>query len=113
MPIWKVSPARAGMVPWLQPVHHHSFRFPRASGDGPQQSTSRLKQGMFPPRERGWSQLARLMPRRSHVSPARAGMVPTEISCLTGFSRFPRASGDGPAGTHCDTSPNLFPPRER
>ena len=108
-----VSPARAGMVPSSSPACSTATRFPRASGDGPLFGLWRFARVAFPPRERGWSPDNRPIQGTGCVSPARAGMVPTEISCLTGFSRFPRASGDGPAGTHCDTSPNLFPPRER
>ena len=47
------------------------------------------------------------------VSPARAGMVPTE----PGFARlrlgFPRASGDGPSGLKQYENAAKFPPRER
>ena len=47
------------------------------------------------------------------VSPARAGMVPSEASICSGAMGFPRASGDGP-WTMWEISPmSSFPPRER
>ena len=108
-----VSPARAGMVPTSSTFRTWLSSFPRASGDGPRLGRVRLLGGLFPPRERGWSQHGvEWQPSRA-VSPARAGMVPMRSIRKVSGVRFPRASGDGPSPRPTTTCGRKFPPRER
>ena len=51
----RVSPARAGMVPSMDQEEVRLSRFPRASGDGPEELQAQKTAYAFPPRERGWS----------------------------------------------------------
>ena len=89
-----VSPARAGMVPEIQPSSMSSRSFPRASGDGPMRHSYATAMLMFPPRERGWSLAQLRKVQVISVSPARAGMVPDNGRVAGRFDGFPRASGD-------------------
>ena len=108
-----VSPARAGMVPDLCAGNLAVLGFPRASGDGPLESTSWLNLHTFPPRERGWSLVSTRIALRCHVSPARAGMVPCHRRRALPGGGFPRASGDGPSMGFYRFAQARFPPRER
>ena len=87
--------------------------FPRASGDGPSKWQKRSNAAKFPPRERGWSLEGSARLAGACVSPARAGMVPTQQLDELVKRRFPRASGDGPRPSEPVTGNNSFPPRER
>ena len=89
-----VSPARAGMVPAGTADATALARFPRASGDGPDEYVINSVQVQFPPRERGWSRIGAEGASVQGVSPARAGMQARTQA--DGFARngFPRASGD-------------------
>ena len=86
---YRVSPARAGMVPGRTTQAVQPFRFPRASGDGPPAWCFYDMLTQFPPRERGWSQARRSSIWRSWVSPARAGMVPKKAISRHLLKRFP------------------------
>ena len=88
-------------------------RMPRASEDGPDNSTVGVLARTAAPRERGWT----LHRHRAQVvavgCPARAGM---DQACVVGadsVSRLPRASGDGPQGTKMLMQSFSAAPRER
>ena len=108
-----VSPARAGMVPAMSLEQSRYTSFPRASGDGPQNSLAVNSAISFPPRERGWSLGTEFTRKDVWVSPARAGMVPASGVTSLLLRRFPRASGDGPRDVERAWRRGAFPPRER
>ena len=68
---------------------------------------------VFPPRERGWSQVGGPEVAPCDVSPARAGMVPVHGVIGGVLDSFPRASGDGPHYRNSHRRQRQFPPRER
>ena len=109
----QVSPARAGMVLLQGHPLRWPFRFPCASGDGPNTVASSMRVRTFPPRERGWSRPNRCPVPEDVVSPARAGMVPVGHQLGVACDGFPRASGDGPLERAAEATVSAFPPRER
>ena len=64
------------MIPYSEALTAPSERKPRASGDDPQ--------------------IIRLTADRTHVNPARAGMIPPYPHYIRRITRKPRASGDDP-----------------
>ena len=94
--IGTVLPARAGMVPPRRTWRLHRPSAPRASGDGPAGLSRFSTADECSPRERGWSLDLHLLVPVVFVLPARAGMVPATTPHNAGWSRAPRASGDGP-----------------
>ena len=109
----RVSPARAGMVPFRASRPSRCRSFPRASGDGPSRRPRLMLCDVFPPRERGWSLDPAAVIGIRLVSPARAGMVPWQAPSGSQHPCFPRASGDGPLTRPRSAASMTFPPRER
>ena len=110
---FKVSPARAGMVPRVARCGSSTRRLPRARGDGPVRQPQQPLVALSPPRARGWSQLVNLLHDRRDVSPARAGMVPRPSARARRSRRLPRARGDGPLSVPCNVGSRKSPPRAR
>ena len=71
-----VSPACAGMDPFVRPVHSDDARFPRMRGDGPGIARAQSSETPFPPHARGWTPAKFPKWSRQSVSPACAGMDP-------------------------------------
>ena len=91
-----VSPARAGMDRHRSCSRGWLPCFPRTRGDGPRGRRAIRSSEEFPPHARGWT----IVLFSSHgfriVSPARAGMDPTNTPPRNTRSGFPRTRGDGP-----------------
>ena len=77
----------------------------------PQGTDYRVQQAA--PRERGWTQAARLAGGATDGCPARAGMDPHRSGEQRTVKRLPRASGDGPSGRSSLASGETAAPRER
>ncbi len=96
VPLERVLPARAGMVPSVPAARRPSHRAPRSRGDGPGLCSPHSCRQWCSPLARGWSRLARHARDRELVLPARAGMVPScGRTCRRGTGA-PRSRGDGP-----------------
>ena len=109
----RVSPARAGIDPFIEELQADHDGFPRASGDRPSATTPSSGSHMFPPRERGSTRPPETGDARMEVSPARAGIDPRPSTRSRKGFCFPRASGDRPYDEKDRASDFLFPPRER
>ena len=88
-------------------------RFPRVRGDGPVAGTGDAITLAFPPRARGWTLFTHGAPGPMSVSPACAGMDPSDPEGLEGSRRFPRVRGDGPEPCSLSRPHPWFPPRAR
>ena len=108
-----VSPAHAGMDPPRPNRTGKTTRFPRARGDGPN-DTFHIHAGLeFPPRTRGWTPYIGGSANETVVSPAHAGMDHHVTSSTSRFTGFPRARGDGPTTKVLTLLCPTFPPRTR
>ena len=96
LPIVRVLPAHAGMVPATKRSRLHLLSAPRARGDGPLAHPGRPRPLPCSPRTRGWSLPALRAEVRFPVLPAHAGMVPSLRSRRAHRPSAPRARGDGP-----------------
>ena len=113
VPSARVLPARAGVVRSPHRRTRRASRSPRASGGGPTIGWFTLSDGVFSPRERGWSGAGLLLLVLPVVLPARAGVVrPREAPCGD-RDGSPRASGGGPRRDLIGYGCNTFSPRER
>ena len=105
---WTPSSATARTTSWDSfPPHARGWTRPGAG-------TASLPEPPFPPHARGWTRPGAGMARGAAVSPARAGMDPSEAPISTVDHRFPRTRGDGPPDTgplRCLSAP--FPPHAR
>ena len=108
-----VSPAGAGMDPWMTWTSAVTAGFPRRRGDGPLQILPVRNRRQFPPQARGWTVLPALPPGRSDVSPAGAGMDPCISNSPSGDRSFPRRRGDGPRPLPIVSTETPFPPQAR
>ena len=91
-----VFPAHAGMFREERKHENHGHCFPRARGDVPLNSRSRLSPQMFSPRTRGCSPRLVGGHRSCRVFPAHAGMFRKRPTVVRPPRRFPRARGDVP-----------------
>ena len=91
-----VFPARAGMDRQRPRSNMSTLCFPRACGDGPEETISSREVIQFSPRVRGWTVWSVLTDSGRLVFPARAGMDRTARALPWSPTSFPRACGDGP-----------------
>ena len=108
-----VSPAGAGMDLPRPETARGMCRFPRRRGDGPRPCRSARSASGFPPQARGWTCLSHPLHPERHVSPAGAGMDPSERAGIGAGMGFPRRRGDGPDGSHQRRRYPKFPPQAR
>ena len=91
---WYGCPARAGMDPQRDADWEGGRRLPRASGDGPENTTSTALSTRAAPRERGWTQIFIPFGLNGYGCPARAGMDPiTRSDTVGGLRAAPRERG--------------------
>ena len=90
------SPALAGMDLSSHRSTLTESRFPRARGDGPGPRYCASELSRLPPRSRGWTRRAPVVPDGYPASPALAGMDRRQVGVVAVFEGFPRARGDGP-----------------
>ena len=113
---WKngeVSPAPAGIAPPSRRRRARPRRLPRARGDCPQARQVCVARQVSPPRPRGLP--LRGIPRGAgdHVSPAPAGIAPTNKKIGKMAVCLPRARGDCPFTEQLAAAGLASPPRPR
>ena len=86
---------------------------PRASGDGPRDTSSGAMSVVVAPRERGWTPLRAVGSPKFARRPARAGMDLRGSQASRNEPASPRASGDGPCYPDKGASCSNVAPRER
>ncbi len=109
----QVSPAHAGMDPWVRRNRPSCNGLPRPRGDGPLPPGFIVSADTSPPPTRGWTPRVGPHASRAAVSPAHAGMDPAGVRRRRWVRRLPRPRGDGPRHSGTVSSSRASPPPTR